>query len=241
MPRLFVQPEKITNRSIIIDGAEFIHLVHVLRCREGDSISVIDGTDREYQAQIHSIGQKHCTAIIREVYPGRVESPISVTLYQALIKIPRFEVIIEKVTELGVSRIVPVHCDRASAAGKSISAGRMKRWEHIIQSAACQSRRTKVPELSQPIMLEKSFKENRGSARLIFSPQTTYSHKAALASFGLVTDLDLFLGPEGGFTGEELALANSQGIVEVSLGKRILRAETAAIAALAQVFFELER
>jgi 16S rRNA (uracil1498-N3)-methyltransferase len=240
MTRIFVSPEKIDKDLIVIDGDEFIHLVHVLRSRAGDIIWVIDGTGREYRAQIHSIDHKRCAALILEAFSGTRESPLFVTLYQALIKIPRFEVILEKATEMGVARIVPMRCLQGPAGNEVASPCRIKRWKRIIQGAACQSRRTRVPELHSPLSFRDALKETHGITSLICTPDAPLdSLKRALSSSN-GSLLNVFLGPEGGFADEELAIAVSLGAFPVSLGRRILRAETAALAALARIFHELE-
>ncbi len=241
MIRFFVPPERILDGRIVLEGQECIHAAQVLRHKVGDTVTVIDGTSREYTARILSLNRKQCIAVILDEKIVDREVPVHITLCQALIKPARFEVVLEKATELGVSSIVPILSEYCSHREKELSTSRRTRWEAILKSAACQSGRAVVPELKDSVSFTSAIESISTSKALLFSP----SHGAVtvrreLGDVRNIKSCTLFLGPEGGFSPGETALAQSRGIPIVSMGKRVLRAETAAIVALALVVAVVE-
>ncbi|MGV8119580.1 MAG: 16S rRNA (uracil(1498)-N(3))-methyltransferase [Candidatus Xenobiia bacterium LiM19] len=236
MIRFFVPPEKIHDGRIVIEGQEFAHAVQVLRHRTGDTVLVMDGTSREYSARIETVSEKQCIAVILDEKAIETEVPVHITLCQALIKPSRFEVILEKATELGVSSIVPILCEYCSHRDREFSPSRRTRWNAILKSAACQSGRAVVPDLREPVTFASAVESLSASRIILFSPIPAASTvRKEFHDVRSIKSCILFLGPEGGFSPDEVALAQSRGIAIVSMGKRILRAETAAIAALALV------
>jgi len=241
MIRFFVPPERIHDGRIVIEGREFVHAVKVLRHRAGDTVVVMDGTSREYSARIETVSDSQCIAVILDEKTIDTEVPVPVTLCQALIKPSRFEVVLEKATELGVSLIVPILCEYCSHRDNNFSPSRRARWSAILKSAACQSGRTVVPDLREPVPFTSVVESLSSSKTILFSPTIDASTvRKELRDANNIKSCALFLGPEGGFSPDEITLARSRGIAIVSMGKRILRAETAAIAALALVIAALE-
>jgi 16S rRNA (uracil1498-N3)-methyltransferase len=241
MTHFYVEPDRIRDGSIVISGPLFRHIVQVRRCRKGDIIRVIDGTSREYAARIEECRDKSCTAVIEEVKERLCEPRVSLTLYQAMIKANRFEMILEKSAELGVSRIVPLVCERTIAGSADPGKEKMKRWQKILIGAAGQSGRAKIPELSPVMSLDESLRQRGEECLLVFSPRAeAFPLKKIIDRMRRSTSAGVLIGPEGGFTPEEIAQATSMGAMEVYLGPRILRAETAAIASAAIVLYELE-
>jgi len=181
---------------------------------------------------------------------GKSESPVHIILCQGMLKSARFEWLLEKGTELGVSTFVPVVCHRSMSGLESAGSARIQRWQRIIQEATEQCGRARLPEL-QPICPLKHALENIPSGALAIMPWEeaqetslrevlrTLRPKDDQETLATITVV-LFIGPEGGLTAEEVRLAQSHGVQAVTLGQRILRAETAAVAAVANVMYELE-
>jgi 16S rRNA (uracil1498-N3)-methyltransferase len=215
-----------------------------LRLAPGDQIDVFDGEGREFQCVIEESRRDWATArIIEEVSPARPESPLDLTLAIALLKGEKFDLVVQKVTELGIPRIRPVITRRADVRlTDEKEAKRVTRWQRIALEAAKQSGRARVPEIAGPVDFNKFMKEypaaldlsGNNVARLMFTEREGQSLSNALESFGSApTRIISLVGPEGGWTDEELAMAHEAGWRLVTLGGRILRAETAAIAVTA--------
>ncbi len=236
MRRFFISPERIREGRVHIEGAEFRHAVKSLRLKAGEMITIIDGQS-EYAARLESVSGKSAEALILTRGAGDREPSCEIILCQALIKGPRFEIILEKATELGATRIIPLMTARSITGGPGKE--RHDRWERILQSAACQCGRVTVPTLAYPLSFSKALDACHTSLGLIFSPSAPLVPLSRVVPAAL-SSAALFLGPEGGFSPGELQDARERGLHQVSLGKRILRAETAAIASLAIVLHELE-
>jgi 16S rRNA (uracil1498-N3)-methyltransferase len=162
-----------------------------------------------------------------------------------MLKADRFELVLQKGTELGASAFVPTVCARSVArpGDGSRRSSRLKRWQRIVVEAAEQSGRGRRPELREPVPFGEACNDVHGSALIPWEGETRAGLKAALgrlrADGGALTSLGIFIGPEGGFTEQEVDQAKAAGVVSVSLGRRILRAETAGVSVLAAVMYEL--
>ena len=239
MARFFVPKKNIRDGRATLGGAELEHMRKVLRFGVGDPVVLFDDEGGEHEGTIasYSTGAAEI-AIARSSRPER-ESPLAVTLAQALGKGDKLDFIVEKATELGVAAVVPFVCRRTvPKLERDVAARRRERWRRIALGAAKQSGRTRVPEVhelvdfttvvhSSPFDLKILFWENeqgRGLRRL-------HAEVPRAASLLLV------VGPEGGFTADEAALATENGFHSVGLGQRILRTETAAVAAVALAQF----
>jgi len=215
-------------------GQNAAHLFRVLRGQPGEEFEVAaDGVLRLgtiISASLHEVefhlGEEVRSAVLPE---------ISVTI--AIFKFDRLEWAMEKLTELGVTRIIPVIAERTSQHLAKAAASRVERWRKLVHEAAQQSRRIAAPEVASPIALSKSIKDVEGCRIVLSESEQSVSLKAALK--GCVPPLALALGPEGGWTEEEAQLFRDAGWKSASLGHTILRAETAAIAAAAVCFSEL--
>jgi 16S rRNA (uracil1498-N3)-methyltransferase len=225
--RFFV--DRIHNDHADLTGDDARHLARVLRAEPGQCYELSDN-HRAYLAEISAVTAARVTFRVLEPLPAPPQSP-EITLYAALIKFDRFEWLIEKATELGVARIVPVITDRIEKGLASAAPKRIERWRKIARESSQQSRRLRIPEISpaqpfadataDPAPHRFFLEENPGAPPLLAA---------------LPTDADTFsilTGPEGGWTDRERALAPASGWKPVSLGPNVLRAETAAIAALA--------
>ena len=229
MEYFFAPPEKRHGDSVIIDGEEFLHLSHVMRKAPGDRLTVVDGCGTAYAVTIREIAHRTAYCDIREVLPRLHEPRTEVTLGVALLKQGgNFDYIIEKVTELGVSRIVPLATERAVRRH-----GREDRWQHIALAAMKQCGRCLLPAIL-PVTPFAEFIQG-------FPPDTVkcIPHEKILEPLigpALAGEspaaVALAIGPEGGFTEEEVDAAVLAGFRVVSLGPRRLRTETAAVVAV---------
>jgi 16S rRNA (uracil1498-N3)-methyltransferase len=169
--------------------------------------------------------------------PG--EPDVRLVLYQALIKGQRFDWVLEKGTEVGVSSFVPVVSSRSVVRPAEASASRLERWQRIVTEAAEQSGRSRLPQVSPPVTFADALASAPGLRLLPWEGEHDITLREALTAEGPPEAVSLFIGPEGGFPTEEVEMARQQGVRTVSLGPRILRAETAGIVAAALVLHEL--
>jgi 16S rRNA (uracil1498-N3)-methyltransferase len=251
--RLFLPPEKLKSKKILITGEQARYLSLVMRSRPGDRLLLFDGLGFKYECTIISVHKKEVLAELIKKSPHSVESPVSITLVQGLPKADKMDLIVQKTTELGVTKIIPVITERSQVRHTD----KTERWKKIAQSASQQSGRDKVPEIGDPVTfkdflevyitpLAKGYIEDIKGIKLdsrihmIFSEDRKSSNlKQALSGLRSMTDIMIVIGPEGGFTNEEVDAASERGFVPVSLGPRILRTETAPLAAVSIVQYEL--
>jgi 16S rRNA (uracil1498-N3)-methyltransferase len=240
MARFSIGSECIRNGTAILSGEELHHMKRVLRLRPGDRVTLFDDQGREHVGVIRSYHPREGEVEILNSYEARRESPLNIALAQSLGKGDKMDWIIEKATELGVGRILPfVSLFSVPRYSSDKASARMARWSRIAVSAAKQSGRTRVPEICDLVSFEELVRHSPASdLKLIFWERAESSalhelkdRKAPLRSVLLA------IGPEGGFSDEEAALASSEGFQSVRLGARILRTETAAVAAVSIVQF----
>ncbi|MBQ8300792.1 MAG: 16S rRNA (uracil(1498)-N(3))-methyltransferase [Clostridia bacterium] len=243
MPKFFVTQDKITDNQIIIDTEDVSHISRVLRLEIGDSITVCDGRGTDYEAEISEMEQKRIICSITEKNPSNSEPNIEVTLFQGLPKASKMEYIIQKTTELGISKIVPVKLSRCVVKidNKKDEAKKLDRWQKISEAAAKQSGRGVVPEICPIMTLDEVIKASK-DFDLFFVPYECEEQKTLkeiLLSKPDVKTVGFVIGPEGGFDLSETEKLHQSGIETVTLGKRILRTETAGEAVLAMTMYEI--
>lgn len=235
--RRFYAPPSAFNRNgtAVLAGDEARHLREVLRLKVGDEIFVFNGEGKEFHCRIEETRRDSATlAVIEEVEPARPESALNLTLGVALLKGDKFDLVVQKATELGVSQIVPVVTKLADIRlrDNSDTAKRVTRWQRIALEAAKQCGRALVPKVAEPILFE-SFVHDENSGNklcLLFSERDGTSLQEALSSSGSgLSEITALVGSEGGWTDAELDRARATGWRVVTLGGRTLRAETAAI------------
>lgn len=211
------------------------------QARVGMIVTIVDGQGAMWRArllELHSAGGV-LLPFQRALRP--FESPLQLTVYQSLPARERFELILEKLTELGVTRIVPVISQHsATLAERDAKQQKSHRWPEVLRRAAVQCRRALIPELSPPLTLAAVYPDAQDAdlRLMLFEGEGTTPLKAALEG-GDYQKVALLIGPEGGFAAEEVALARTHGFLPVSLGPRILRTETAAISAATVIQFAL--
>ncbi len=238
MELFYTLPEHIelSERTLVIDGDEFHHLVRVLRKKEGDQIRVTDGDGLRCEVRISAVDKTLLRGeILNYASIDRPHTEVAVAL--SLLKAPqRFELFLEKATELGVSSIIPMMTARtiSQPSGEKVQ-GKLNRWRTIMLSAARQSKRYYLPKLDAPISFKKVLELQGYDLRLI-----PYEGSEAPPNVQCSGKKTLFLiGGEGGFTSGEVQAAEAKGFSPVSLGKTILRAETAGLFAVAYVRSQL--
>jgi 16S rRNA (uracil1498-N3)-methyltransferase len=242
MHRFFIPSDWVDRDRVVIKGRQVHQLRDVLRLGIGDRIVVLDNTGREYEIELDDVVRGHVAGVVRRTSLV-VEPRTSVTVYQALLKGSKFEFIIQKCTELGVARFVPMLCERCAAREISgVSASKLERWRRIILEAAEQSGRGKLPMLEPVVPFEQACQSAVGFSLLPWEEEKTLGLRAPLQDEinhrGDLLSVNLFIGPEGGFTPSEVDFARNCGIAPVTLGSRVLRAETAGLVAASAVFYE---
>ena len=233
--RRWIADEVCGNRAFLV-GARADHLVRVLRGRVGQEFDIATGNEVR-RGLLTAISADRVEFELGERIA--VSQDVRITLLLSIFKFDRMEWAIEKCTELGVARIVPVIARRTEAHLAAAAAKRVDRWRRIVLQASEQSRRSLVPEVCQPLKLKEA-STLPASVRIVLSElETEVRLKDALQSLSNGGDVVIALGPEGGWTNEELTIFSELGWSSASLGRTILRAETAAIAAISIVQSEL--
>jgi 16S rRNA (uracil1498-N3)-methyltransferase len=235
MPRFFVPQRDVADGKARLQGGEFRHLQRVLRLREGDAVTLFDDAGIEHQGVIVSLSPRVATVrITASAAPAR-ESPLAITLYQGMPKGRRMDLIVEKTTELGVVSIVPF----VSAFGTvnvAAAASKRERWQRIALAAAKQSGRTTIPEIAAPLTFPEVLMAAAAMDRaLLFFEDAAATPLSAAPETNKPATAAVVIGPEGGFSADEVTRALNGGIVVCGLGPRVLRTETAALVATALV------
>jgi len=238
MHRFFIPPEWIDQERVVIKG-ELVHqLRDVLRLRGGDHIAVLDNTGWEYEVAVARVTRAHVAGVICEKR-SVAEPGTRITLYQALLKGSKFEFILQKCTELGVSGFVPVLCERCVVGHPR--GGKAGRWQRIIAEAAEQSGRGKLPGLEPAVPFPQACRAAAGVSLLAWEGKGASGLRPVLRSeisAKSPLEVNLFIGPEGGFSPSEAEFAQGCGILPITLGSRVLRAETAGLVAATAILYE---
>lgn len=240
MPRFYISPQHISQSRVVIDGSQAHHIINVLRLETGDEITLFDGSGYEYNSQIIDIQSGKLVAQIKTRVKPAVESPLELTLGQALIKGDKMELIIQKATELGVSRIIPLKTARSRRISPDVLIRKQERWQDISTEAAQLCGRIKLPQIERCFKFSEFCADfETADLKLIFWEKEGHSLKNTLTKIKPPKQVAVLVGPEGSFNQNELQTAQEHGFIPVGLGPRILRAETAAIAALSLIQYQL--
>ncbi|HEY8459893.1 MAG TPA: 16S rRNA (uracil(1498)-N(3))-methyltransferase [Blastocatellia bacterium] len=238
--RFYATPPDFTETSVRIDADEAHHLTRVLRLGAGARVFVFDGEGAEYECEVAQVAKREVDLKLLRRLDDAVESPLRLTLAQALIKGDKFDWVIQKTTELGVTRIVPLVTDHSDVKRAEERAGRrIDRWRRISLEALKQCGRRRLVEICEPVPFDDFCESASQGACLIFSERGGESLAEVSAKLRGVNQISLCVASEGGWSERELLKAASCGLTPVTLGSRILRTETAAIASvsLAQHIF----
>lgn len=242
MRRFFVAPDQISGNKVLITGSEVKHLSKVLRLREGEEVTVLDGLGNSYLVELLTVNDQVVRAQIKEKLNLASEAPVEVTLIQSILKGEKMDWVIQKATELGVNRIIPLETERTVVRlSGSKAEDRRKRWEKIAQEGVKQCGRALAPEIAPVQNWEEvlSRLEREDLVLLPWEGETAQGLQEVLQKSAQVKRISFFIGPEGGFSGQEAQKARAAGALPVSLGPRILRAETAALAVLSIILYQL--
>lgn len=243
MDRFFVEKKNINleNNTCIIEGEDVKHISKVLRCKIGEELEICDNDNNEYICEITSIDKDNVTLDILESVDIKRESDLKVKLYQGLPKGPKMEMILQKLTEIGVDEIILVQTKRSVVnVSDKKEDKKIERWERIIYEAAKQSKRGKIPKLRGILSFKEALEDMKENDLNIapYENERTKSIKKAIKGVD-INNIGIFVGPEGGFEESEIqSIEEIKGQV-VSLGPRILRTETASVVASSIVLYEL--
>jgi 16S rRNA (uracil1498-N3)-methyltransferase len=242
MHRFFVPPELLEGEQVRVTGPLVHRIAHVLRVKRGEHILLLDNSGWEHEVEVLSLGPREVLGrkVQRRLAQG--EPRTKITLYQAILKAKGFELVLEKGTELGLVSFVPVVASRCIVGSlEEISQAKVQRWKNIIQGGAEQARRGRLPVLRPPMMLHGAWEEaaKSGTTIIPWEEETERSLKEALATNPRPFAINLLIGPEGGFTQEEIEEGKNYGAIPVTLGPRILKAETAGLIAATAILYEL--
>jgi 16S rRNA (uracil1498-N3)-methyltransferase len=249
--RFFVDPGAIVDGTVTLAGPQARQMVTVLRMRVGDHCFALDNTGYQYEVEIVELTPALVRGAVRSRSLVTSEPRTKITVYQAMLKSDRFEYALQKGTEIGVVSFVPTITDRCVVGniGDSRSA-KIERWTRIITEAAEQAGRGKLPTLQSALLFPQAVESARGISLIPYEEERgahlrdVLRHHLSDQNFGQPGSrtrpfaVNIFTGPEGGFSESEIALAKSYGIVPVTLGPRILRAETAALATATAILYE---
>lgn len=245
MYQFFVEPGQIQEKTIIITGSDVNHIKNVLRMKVGEELAVSNGTDgREYRCEIVSLEEEQVVCALRFVKEDGLELPSKVYLFQGLPKADKMELIIQKAVELGAYEVIPVATKRCVVKlEEKKAASKIARWQAIAEAAAKQSKRRIVPRVTEVL----SFKEALQKAASMDVKLIPYELAEGMArtkelinGIGPGQEIAVFIGPEGGFEEAEIQAAVDSGIEPVTLGKRILRTETAGLTIISWIMYQLE-
>lgn len=233
--RFFEEAQRLKADKIVIDGENGRHISRSLRMHVGEEVELCDGDGEVLLCEIESIDGDMVTVAVKSRETDKSESKTKITLYQCLPKSDKLEVIVQKATELGVFKIVPTISERCIAKIDGKAEKKLARLKKIALEAAKQSRRGIVPEIGEPIKLSKALEQASGTKLFLYEG----GGKALKVLLDKADDeIAVFVGPEGGFSENEVELAKKSGAEIVGLGRRILRTETAPIAAVAIIMYE---
>jgi 16S rRNA (uracil1498-N3)-methyltransferase len=236
MRRFFLGNNAVSTGEIVISGELFRHMARVLRMKAGAEVLLVDSGGAEYHGTIATVSSRELVVtLIEGAVRNETETGPAITLYQALPKGDKLELILQKATELGVNTIVPFAAAR-SVARHSDTRGsqKLERWQKIVLEAARQSGRSIIPEVAPAGSLAELLQHAEQSVRLmLWEDEQDNRFRSAVADLPAPGTIAVLVGPEGGFTPEEVNMAREKGFIPLTLGKRILRTETAGLAMLA--------
>jgi len=233
MDTFYCPPSGISGDTLEIGGGEFAHLAHVMRKKEGDALMVVDGRGNAYESIISAIDKRSARCRVVRTHPRFNEPDLRVTLAAGILKNPsKFDFIVEKSTELGVYAVIPLKTERTIPGG-----GKSERWRKLALAAMKQCGRSVWPEVRELTTLGALLDESGNYDLKLVAHERAEGDAKAMPRPGdraqAVKNVLVLVGPEGGFSGEEISLCRGSGFETVYLGARRLRTETAAIASLA--------
>jgi 16S rRNA (uracil1498-N3)-methyltransferase len=264
MHRFFVPSEWLSGGNVTVSGPLVHQFRRVLRLRAGEHVVFLDNSGWEAEAEIVALEDESVRAVVLRKTLGASEPRTKITLYQSLLKSDRFDYVLQKCTEIGIVEFAPVVSERCIVGDVGQASERVRRWQRIITEAAEQAHRSKLPSLRPAALLSTALEavKGKGLSLVPWEDEHSMTIRSALASHTITPApplettgsrrkkdvvplprrpfaINLFVGPEGGFAPGEIAVARQYGAIPVTLGPRILRAETAGLAAATIVLHEM--
>ena len=245
MRRFFVTPEAVQENMVQFDAELARHMGKVLRLTAGEQVTVCTGDGSAYLVELEQFSKDAVTGRILEQMDYLQETSVEVVLYHGMPKGDKLELIIQKCTELGVNQVIPVETGRSVVHLDGNKVGKkLERWQKIAQEASQQSKRVQVPTVGPYYnwkQMLKALEEAEGLTIVFWEDEQTQSLKALLRSQAAKPQrINLVVGPEGGLSEDEVAQLRDLGAVSASLGKRILRTETAGMAGISMIMYEFD-
>lgn len=241
MHRFFINKENINGKKIIIKGEDVRHIANVLRLRTGNKAVLCDGEGKDYTVSIINIDKNSVITEILNIEKSVGEIDLDITIYQGMPKSTKMDLVIQKCTELGANKVVPIASERTvvKLISKNDEIRKINRWQKVAAEAAKQSNRGKVPTICMPMSFENAVKDslNKDLTLIPYEGEKITSLKEILSN-EKPKNIGIFIGPEGGFADKEVQLAIDNKAKTVTLGKRILRTETAALMTLSCILYE---
>lgn len=246
MYQFFVEPSQIQGNRIVITGSDVNHIKNVLRMKAGDEIAVSNGMDgKEYRCGIESFTEDEIVCGLRFVKEDGVELPSKIYLFQGLPKADKMELIIQKAVELGAFEVIPVAAKRCVVRlDEKKAAGKISRWQGIAEAAAKQSKRAVIPKVHPVLSMKEAvaYAQNMDVKLIPYELAEGMQHtKQMIEAVKPEQSIAVFIGPEGGFEESEIQMAREAGIEPVTLGRRILRTETAGFTVISWLMYQLEQ
>lgn len=241
----YVENSQITEQEIQITGSDVNHIRNVLRMKQGDHLTICDGEGTDYECEIESLTPEKVIARIVEMGPNETELPARIYLFQGLPKKDKMELIIQKAVELGVYEIIPVAMKRCVVRLEDPKKEQKKlgRWQTIAHSAAKQCGRGILPKVKEVMTLEQAASYASGLSKCLVPYELAEGmaqSQKAVKEAAKAPSVGIFIGPEGGFDQAEIETLRKNNAEPVTLGRRILRTETAGLTALSILMFEME-
>lgn len=244
MYRFFVPQENVSEEEILISGDDVNHIKNVLRMEEGEQVVISCGRGMDYYCRIRTLQESGVYLDIEEKRAAVTELPVNITLFQALPKRDKMELVIQKAVELGANEIVPVQSRRCVVRLDEKKEGKKQiRWQAIAEAAAKQSGRGKIPAVNHVMSFLDALEYAKSMDTVLIPYELVDSMDGSLEAVKRAVQgksIGIFIGPEGGFERSEIELAIQKGAVPISLGQRILRTETAGMAVLSVLMFWIE-
>lgn len=245
MYRFFVEPSQIEGKRVVITGSDFNHIKNVLRMKIGEEIAVSNGNDnREYRCGIEEYTDAEVICTLRFIKEDGVELPSKIYLFQGLPKADKMELVIQKAIELGAYEVIPVAAKRCIVKlDEKKAAAKVSRWQGIAEAAAKQSKRGVIPSVHDVMSMQEAiaYAKNMDIKLIPYELAEDMQHTRELVeSVTPGKSIAVFIGPEGGFEQSEIEAAFQAGIEPVTLGRRILRTETAGLTVLSWLMYQLE-
>ena len=246
MYQFFVEPSQIQGNRIVITGKDVNHIKNVLRMKAGEEIAVSNGIDgKEYRCGIESFTEDEVICGLRFIKEDGVELPSKIYLFQGLPKADKMELIIQKAVELGAYEVIPVAAKRCVVRlDEKKAAGKISRWQGIAEAAAKQSKRAVIPKVHSVLSMKEAvaYAQEMDVKLIPYELAEGMQHtKQMIEAVKAGQSVAVFIGPEGGFEENEILMAKEAGIEPVTLGRRILRTETAGFTVISWLMYRLEQ